>query len=101
MPLLLANITEGKIIHHEVPGKLWEVIGAHMLTIKYQKLPFYSRLSEQIFSFQKERRPICRQFNTNMQNYLSDYGVLKEIMSDTGSNFVSNKLKQFCKDLNI
>ena len=31
----------------------------------------------------------------------SEYGLPKKMMSDTGSNFVSDKFKQFCENLNI
>ena len=31
----------------------------------------------------------------------SEYGLPKKIMSDIGGNFVSDKFKQFCKNLNI
>ena len=28
-----ANTAEGKIIHYEIPGKAWEVVGAEMFTL--------------------------------------------------------------------
>ena len=31
----------------------------------------------------------------------TEYSVLKKIMSDSGSNFISDKFKTFCKSLNI
>ena len=31
----------------------------------------------------------------------SEYGLPKKIMSDAGSNFVSDQFKQYCKKLNI
>ena len=31
----------------------------------------------------------------------AEYGILKKIMSDSGGNFISDKFKTFCKNLNI
>ena len=36
-----------------------------------------------------------------MQGYISEYGLPKTIMSDTGGNFISDKFRQFCKCMNI
>ena len=33
MSLFSTNAVKGKIIHHEIPGKPWEVVGADMLTL--------------------------------------------------------------------
>ena len=34
-------------MHHDIPGKLWKVLGADMFTLN-KKLPLYCRLSQQI-----------------------------------------------------
>ena len=36
-----------------------------------------------------------------MQNFFSEYGFSKKVMSDAGGNFISAKFKTFCKTLNI
>ena len=36
-----------------------------------------------------------------MQNHFSEYGLPKKIISDAGGNFISDKFKRFCKNLNI
>ena len=46
-----------KIIHYEIAGKPWEVVGLDMFTLN-KKLPFYCRLSQQVSSHQKDGRPI-------------------------------------------
>ena len=49
----------------------------------------------------KDRRPIPYRIILACKVISSEYGLPKKIMSDTGSNLVSDKVKQFCKILNI
>ena len=36
-----------------------------------------------------------------MQNYVSEYGLLKKTMSDASGNFISHKFKRFYQNLNV
>ena len=52
-----------KTIHHDIPMRPWDVIGAEVI--------------------------------------FAEYGIPQRIMSDTGSNFISEKFKNFCNSLSI
>ena len=65
-----------KVISHELPGKPWETIGAaEGLSAEY-----LIRCCTIIFA---------------------EYGLPQGILSDTGTNFFSRKLRGFCRKLNI
>ena len=42
-----------KVIHHDIPGKPWEIIGTDMFTLNNKNLPFHCRLSQQISNCEK------------------------------------------------
>ena len=55
-----------KIIHHEIPGKQWEVIGADMFNLNNEN---YSCIVDYNSNFPVVEKTICRQLNTNMPFY--------------------------------
>ena len=90
-----------KIIHHDIPLRPWEVVGAdifhfnnrnYLCVIDYNsKCPIVKRL---------EGLSVENLINT-VKIIFTKYGIPQKIMSDAGTNFVSDRFQQFCKTINI
>ena len=95
------NAGEGKNNHHEIPCEPKKVIGADMFTLHNRN---YNCIVDYHHSF-----PIIKMIEDLSADSVilackiifSEYGLLKKIMSDIGSNFISDKFKRFCPNLNI
>ena len=89
-----------KLINHDIPGKQWEVIGADMFNLYNRKYLFIAHYHSKF--------PVIRKTDDHSTDSLipackiifSEYGLPKKIMSDAGCNFISDKFKRFCKNLN-
>ena len=90
-----------KIIHHDVPLRPWEVVGAdifHFNNINYLCVVDYN-----------SKFPIIRKLQGLLAEHLinavtaifAKYGIPCKIMSDAGTNFVSERLRQFCQSINV
>ena len=90
-----------KIIHHGIPLRSWEVIGAdifHLNNINYLCIVDYN-----------SKFPVIRKLQGLLAEHLinvvtaifAKYGIPQKIMSDAGSNFVSEKVRWFCKSINV
>ena len=90
-----------KIIHHNIPLRLWEVLGMgifhfnnrnYLCTVDYHsKFPVVKRL-EGIST---------ENLITTVKVIFMEYGIPCQIISDTGTNFVSDRFRKFCSSLNI
>ena len=90
-----------KIIHHDIPLRPWEVVGAdvfhfnnknYLCIVDYNsKFPVIKRL---------EGLSAERLINT-VKIIFAKYGIPLKIMSDAGTNFVSDRFWQFCKTINV
>ena len=87
-----------KITHHDILLRPWEVIAVDIFHFKNKH---YCRLQQQIPSHQDTRRPFSRQPNKCGKNNITQYGIPHKLMSDAGTNFISDKFHQFCKLVNI
>ena len=90
-----------RIIHHDIPLRPWEVIRAdvfhfnnknYLCAIDYNsKFPIMKRL---------EGLSAENLINT-VKIIFAKYGIPYKIMSDAGTNFVSDRFQQFCKTINV
>ena len=90
-----------KIIHHNIPLRPWEVVSANVFHFNnknylcivdyHSKFPVIKRL---------ERLSAESLVNT-VKIILTKYGIPPKIMSDTGTNFISDMFQQFCKSINV
>ena len=90
-----------KSIHHNIPLRPWEVVGAdvfhfnnknYLCVVDYNsKFPIIKRL----VGLSAENL-----INT-IKIIFAEYGIPQKIMSDTGTNFVSDRFRQFCKTINV
>ena len=90
-----------KIIHHEIPLRPWEAVGAdvfHFNDINYLCVVDYS-----------SKFPIVRKFQGLSVEHLineiaaifAEYGIPQKLMSDAGTNFDSEKFRHFCRSINV
>ena len=90
-----------KIIHHEVPLRPWEVVGAdvfHFNNINYLCVVHYN-----------SKFPIIRKLQGLLAEHLinvvsaifTEYGTPQKLMSDAGTNFVSEKFRHSCRSINV
>ena len=90
-----------KIIHHKIPLRPWEVVGAHIFH-------FNNKNYLCVVDYNSKFPVIKRLEGLSMENLIntvkiifSKYGIPHKIMSDAGTNFVSDRFQQFCKMINI
>ena len=90
-----------KIIHPDIPLRHWEVVRAdifHFNNVNYLCVVDYN-----------SKFPIVRKLQGLLTEHLinavtaifAEYGILQKIMSNAGTNFVSERFRQFCKSINI
>ena len=90
-----------KIIHHDIPLRPWEVVGAdvfHFNNVNYLCVVDYNSTF-----------PVIRRLQGLLAEHLinavtaifTEYVIPQRIMSDAGTNFVSERFRQFCKSINI
>ena len=90
-----------KTIHHDIPIKPWYVIGTDVFQLNNKN---YICLVDYHSKF-----PVIKRMNGLSADSLTaavrvifaEYGIPHTIMSDAGSNFISEKFKTFCNSLHI
>ena len=90
-----------KIIHHDIPIRPWDVIGADMFILNNKQylciVDYHSK-----FPIVKKTEGLSADSLILMCKIIvAEYGIPKKILSDSGGNFISDKFKTFCKSLNI
>ena len=90
-----------KIIHHNIPLRLWEVLGAdvfhfnnknHLCIVDYHsKFPMVKRLEGLS----------AENLTATVKVIFAEYDIPHKLMSDAGTNFVSDKFWKFCKSINV
>ena len=91
---------KNKTICHNILIRPWDVIGADMFTLDNKQyiciVDYHSK-----FPIVKKTKDLSADgLILTCEIIFGEYGVLKKIMSDSGGNFISDKLKTFCKSLN-
>ena len=90
-----------KMIHHDIPLRPWEVLGAdvfhfnnknHLCIVDYHsKFPVIKRMeglsTESLIA--------------TIKVIFAEYRISHKLMSDAGTNFISDKLRKFCSRLNM
>ena len=90
-----------KIMHHDIPLRSWEVIGADV---------FYFKNKHYLYSVDYNNKfPVIKRLGglsagnliKMVKTMFTEYGIPHKLMLDAGTNFVSDKFWQFCKSVNI
>ena len=88
-----------KIIHHDVPHRPWEAVGADIFN--------FNNISYLCIVDYNSKFPIVRKLQGLLTKHLINavtaifgkYGILQKVMSDAGTNFVSEEFRHFCKSI--
>ena len=90
-----------KIIHHNIPLKPWEEVRAdifhfnsknYVCIVDYNnKFPVIKRL---------EGLSVESLINT-VKIIFTEYGIPQKVMSDAGTNFISDRFQQFCATIDV
>ena len=90
-----------KTIHHDIPMRPWDVIGTDMFQLNNKN---YICIIDYHSKFPVVKRMGCLSAESliaAVKIIFVEHGIPHRIMSDAGSNFISEKFKQFCNSLNI
>ena len=88
-------------MHHEIPRKPWEVVGADMFTL-HNKIYLGIVDPHRKFSIIKKMEDLPRDsLILACEIIFSEYGLPRKIMSNAGGNFISEKNEKFCRRLHI
>ena len=90
-----------KIIHHKIPLRPWEVLGADVFHFNNKNylciVDYHSK-----FPVVKRMEGLSTEnLITTAKVIFAEYGIPCKLMSDAGTNFVSDKFRKFCSSLNI
>ena len=90
-----------KIIHHDIPLRPWEVLGAHIFQINNKNYLCIVDYHSKFLVIKRMEGLSAENLITTVKIIFAEYGILQRLMSDAGSNFVSEKFRSFCGSLNI
>ena len=90
-----------KIIHHDIPLRPWEVLGVDIFHLNNKNylciIDYHSK-----FPVIKRMQGLpAESLIATIKFIFVEYGIPHRLMSDAGSNFVSEKFRSFCSSLNI
>ena len=89
-----------KTIHHDIPLRPWDVIGADVFQLNSKKylciVDYHSKLL-----VIKRMEGLLEESYCSSKIIFAEYGITCRLMSDAESNFISEKFKNFCNSLNI
>ena len=90
-----------KIIHHNIPLRLWEVLGTDVFHFNNKN---YLNIVDYHSKFPMVKRLeglSAENLTATVKVIFAEYGIPCKLMSDAGTNFVSNKFWKFCNSINI
>ena len=77
-----------KIIHHEIPGKPWQVVGVDKFTLHNKNYLCIADFHSKFPVIKKDGTPISSSLILACKLNFSEYGLPKKIVSDAGGNFI-------------
>ena len=89
------------MIHHDIPIRLNNLIGADMFTLNNRQYLCIVDYHSKFMIVKKTKDLSAASLILTCYIIFAGYGIPKKIMSDSSSNFISDKFKTFCKSLNI
>ena len=90
-----------KIIHHDILVKPFDVISADMFMLNNKQYLCIVDYHNMFPIIKKTKDLSADSLILVCKIFFAENGMLKKIMPDSGSNFISDKFKTFCKSLNI
>ena len=101
MPWFSAKSTKRKIIHHDISGKPWEGIEVDMSTLNNKNYLCIVDYHSKFPIVKKAENMSTDKLILTCIVIFSEFGLPKKIISDAVGNFISDKSKQLCKNMNI
>ena len=90
-----------KIIHQDIPSRLWGVLGTNVFHFNNKNylciVDYHSK-----FSVVKRLEGLSAEnLMTTVKVIFTEYSIPCNLMSDTGTNFVSDEFWKFCNSINV
>ena len=90
-----------KMIHDDIPVRPWDITGADMFTLNNKHYLCIVDYHSKFPIIKKAEDISAESLILTCKPIFAEYGIPKKIMSDVGSNFISDKFKTICENLNI
>ena len=92
---------KNKIIPHEVRNKPWETVAADILTLNNSHIFCIVDHHNQIPIVKRTEGQSAELLIRFCKTVFSEYGLPNKIISESGTDFISDIFKTLCKKLNI
>ena len=79
------------ILHHDIPLRPWEVVGADVLHFNNKNYLCIIDYNSKFTIIKKLEGLSAENFTNAVKIIFMEYGIPQKIMSDTGTNFVSDR----------
>ena len=90
-----------KTIHHDILLRPWEVLGADVFQLNNKNYLCVVDYHSKFLVIKRIEGLSEKSLIAAVKIIFAEYGKPYRLMSDAGSNFISEKLKSFCNSLNI
>ena len=90
-----------KMIHHDIPLRPWEVLGADIFHFNNKNYLCIVDYHSKFPVIKRMEGLSTASLITTTKVKFAEYGIPCKLMSDAGTNFVSDKFRKFCRRLNI
>ena len=90
-----------KVIHHDILIRLLDIIDADMFILDNKQYLCIVDYHSKFPIIKKTKDLSADSLIVTCKISFAEYGIPKKIMSNSGGNFISDKFKTFCKNLNI
>ena len=90
-----------KIIHHDIPLRPWEVVGADVFHFKNKHYLYIVDYNSKFPVVKRLERLSADNLINTVKIIFTKYGIPQKIMSDMGTNFIADRFQQLCKSINV
>ena len=90
-----------KTIHHDILLRPWEVLEADVFQLNNQNYLCVVDYHSKFLVIKRMEGLLAESLIATVKIIFVQYGIPCRLMSDAGSNFISEKFKSFCNSLNI
>ena len=90
-----------KVMHHDISLRLWEVIGTDVFHFNNTNYLCIIDYNSKFPAIKRLEGLSAESLINRLKIIFAEYGIPQKIMSDAGTNFVSDRFQQFCKTINI
>ena len=95
------TLPKEKMIHHDIPLRLWEVLGADVFQFNNKNYLCIVDYHSKFLMVKRLEGLSAESLIATIKIIFAEYGIPYKLMSDTGTNFVSDKFQKFCNSINV